>query len=234
MQPVTLDAPGICTGTFQRHVSLYDVQPPSPSSSTPAPFPQHPPALIHTLNPTTGKATISFVGFRVVQPISTSRSEGAHSGSVGTEMSQLHEPESSSDDDEVDSDSYQRLLFLTNNRRQQHNGSPKTSAMRFAYFLVICDIVLTLYGVLSEQWNRSFSVGVIVGLVMSNTVFVMAMRSERAWALSTATLVLMLNTAVVFYTETPDVLLARLLLVVAEMFVLTRLKSELTATIFFL
>jgi hypothetical protein len=97
-----------------------------------------------------------------------------------------------------------------------------------------CDVIMVLYAVLSAKWDRAFSIGVIVGLVASNAIFLWALRMMvRPWMHTLSMMVLGLNVAVVFSVNTPAVLLARLVIVLGEILLLARCRSFSEPNIFF-
>lgn len=142
------------------------------------------------------------------------------------------------------STSNERVLFVLQHGEAYAGGgrgttTSNTSAAveelrRVALAASAVDFVLVLYSVLTNRWQEEFSGAVIGGMIVSNVLFMWAVRVYRLWMITGVCVLLPLNFAVIFSVNTSDILLARLLVVFVECGTLIRLRSLLEPAIFFI
>lgn len=209
-------------------------------------FPRYPPILVHQEEGYTTSSgaqrtriVLRYIGTRVEGP--DQQKQPTHDGGhmavdeiIGNGASSPNSSDEESDTETAarlaPSNTHRHMLFVSQREAVGNDGIQK-----LAIFLSVTDFVTVLYGILSAPWERYFSIGVLVGLVVSNALFMWAARvTSTVWAATLVMVLLPLNCAVVYSVNTPDILLARLLIVLGEMVLLARARSLIEETVYVL
>ncbi|CUF97076.1 transmembrane protein, putative [Bodo saltans] len=239
------------TCTLQSHVS---VGAPMIAGDDRAPLPPHPPILFYQRHNKLGRSSRpAYVAHRMssaapsspAAQIASRWSAGAASSATDSDVSDI---ENDADAAYLDAriavsrvhkaGSSKTLFVMQSTDATAEQGSANTAAIeelrRLALVASVVDFILVLYSVLTNKWQGGYSTGVIIGMILSNAIFTWAIRVYRSWVVTAVAVLLALNFAIVFSVDTLGILFIRLLVVVAEIGTLVRLRSLMEPAVFFL